>query len=255
MRRSWEAHGARLAQQDIARTGLGWLYFMGLNGSVRYNLLRAAEDILHARRGHLPPPCMHQLATAIASYLQHGGSRSTRVARVYLGNMRRLRLRQVSFAMVPAALGGAAAVQHGCRRTRMDLLRGGPRSGEDRTLPEARCEGRVKHLGLKWQLAFLPERQPLLKGERSQADLPSHLTDVKESSQKTRSVSGLLNQGVSSSSQRHDGRKWALCRERATIHTSCWKNVLFAGRQAARHRRRLLDHCAWYCFSSLLQPG
>lgn len=36
-------------EQPIAGTGLGWLYFMGLNSNVRYNALNAAEDVLYAR--------------------------------------------------------------------------------------------------------------------------------------------------------------------------------------------------------------
>jgi hypothetical protein len=36
-------------EQPIAGTGLGWLYFMGLNSNLRYNALNAAEDILYAR--------------------------------------------------------------------------------------------------------------------------------------------------------------------------------------------------------------
>jgi hypothetical protein len=36
-------------EQPIAGTGVGWLYFMGLNSNIRYNALNAAEDILYAR--------------------------------------------------------------------------------------------------------------------------------------------------------------------------------------------------------------
>ncbi|KAK9904921.1 hypothetical protein WJX75_005675 [Coccomyxa subellipsoidea] len=36
-------------EQPIAGTGLGWLYFMGLNSNLRYNALNAAEDVLYAR--------------------------------------------------------------------------------------------------------------------------------------------------------------------------------------------------------------
>ena len=40
-------------EQPIAGTGLGWLYFMGLNSNLRYNALNAAEDVLYARCGDL----------------------------------------------------------------------------------------------------------------------------------------------------------------------------------------------------------
>ena len=36
-------------EQPIAGTGLGWLYFMGLNSNIRYNVVNAAEDIMYAR--------------------------------------------------------------------------------------------------------------------------------------------------------------------------------------------------------------
>lgn len=36
-------------EQPIAGTGLGWLYFMGLNSNIRYNAVNAAEDIMYAR--------------------------------------------------------------------------------------------------------------------------------------------------------------------------------------------------------------
>ena len=37
------------AEQPIAGTGLGWLYFMGLHSNIRYNAVNAAEDIMDAR--------------------------------------------------------------------------------------------------------------------------------------------------------------------------------------------------------------
>ena len=36
-------------EQPIAGTGLGWLYFMGLNSNIRYNAINAAEDIMYSR--------------------------------------------------------------------------------------------------------------------------------------------------------------------------------------------------------------
>lgn len=36
-------------EQPIAGTGLGWLYFMGLNSNIRYNAVNAAEDVMYAR--------------------------------------------------------------------------------------------------------------------------------------------------------------------------------------------------------------
>ena len=38
-------------EQPIAGTGLGWLYFMGLNSNIRYNAVNAAEDVMYARCG------------------------------------------------------------------------------------------------------------------------------------------------------------------------------------------------------------
>ena len=36
-------------EQPIAGTGLGWLYFMGLNSNIRYNAINAAEDVMYSR--------------------------------------------------------------------------------------------------------------------------------------------------------------------------------------------------------------
>ena len=36
-------------EQPIAGTGLGWLYFMGLNSNIRYNAVNAAEDVMYSR--------------------------------------------------------------------------------------------------------------------------------------------------------------------------------------------------------------
>ena len=41
-------------EQPIAGTGLGWLYFMGLNSNIRYNAVNAAEDVMYARCGSAP---------------------------------------------------------------------------------------------------------------------------------------------------------------------------------------------------------
>lgn len=150
MRRYCEAHDARPARQDIARTGLGWLHFMGLNGNVRYNLLHAAEDVLHARCNCL---LLRLHAMLHGSMLPCPRSPASSSA----GDMRGLwLLRQVSCAMDLGAHGGAADVEHGHWRTRMGVMCGSSRSGEDGSGPAVLVPW--PKLAIRLQLA----RQPLV---------------------------------------------------------------------------------------------
>ena len=82
-------------QHCIVRTGLGWLYFMGLSSTARYSVLHAAEDVVSARCGCTRGRCI-------------GGSRqcdeSSSERDVWV---------QASQAMVDRAGSRGTALQHG----------------------------------------------------------------------------------------------------------------------------------------------